>query len=244
MLAPVMNQDPSRFSKQIQKMFGAIAPRYDLLNCLLSCGRDKYWRKVAVNSLAPKPGDRFLDLATGTADVALEIADRDPSNIKVVGVDFSYEMLALGKVKIRARNLEKSIELQSGAAENLAFANGTFNGIITAFGIRNFSDIDRGLQEMWRVLKLKGKVVILEFSLPNNILFKMAYRIYFDFILPMIGRIVSGHQSAYSYLPQSVWEFPSPSEFVQMMKDNGFQDVAFKNLTFGIATVYTGHKYA
>lgn len=225
-------------------MFSAIAPRYDLLNSLLSCGRDKYWRKVAVNSLSPKSGDRFLDLATGTADVALEIADRDPMNIKVIGVDFSYEMLALGKKKIQAKNLGKVIGLQTGIAENLAFANGSFNGIITAFGIRNFSDIDRGLQEMWRVLNRKGKIVILEFSLPELPLLKLAYRIYFNFILPLVGKIISGHQSAYSYLPESVKEFPTPTEFAQVMKNNGFQNVAFKNLTFGIATIYTGYKYA
>ncbi len=239
-----MNHDPALFSKQIQKMFSAIAPHYDLLNCLLSCGRDKYWRKVAVNSLSPQSGDRLLDLATGTADVALEIADREPLNIKVVGVDFSHEMLVLGKKKIHAKNMDKVIGLQSGIAENLPFANGSFNGIITAFGIRNFSNIDRGLQEMWRVLKLKGRIVILEFSLPDNPFFKLAYRIYFDYILPMVGKALSGHQTAYSYLPESVWEFPSPPEFVQVMKNNGFQDVAFKNLTFGIATVYTGYKYA
>lgn len=238
-----MNQDPAVFSKQIQKMFNAIAPRYDFLNRLLSCGRDSYWRKVAVNSLAPKPGDVLLDLATGTADVALEIASRDPLNIKVVGVDFSVEMLELGKQKVRAGKLEKTIDLQSGVAEHLAFPNGTFNGIITAFGVRNFSNIEQGLQEMWRVLKSKGKIVILEFSLPENYAFKFIYRVYFDFFLPCIGRAVSGHHSAYAYLPRSVREFPSPPEFVRIMEKNGFKNVAYTNLTFGIATVYTGCKH-
>lgn len=238
-----MNQDPALFSKQIQKMFSAIAPRYDLLNSLLSCGRDKYWRKIAVNSLSPQSGDRLLDLATGTADVALEIAGRDLLNLNVIGVDFSFEMLQLGRKKIHAKKMEKIIRLQSGTAEHLAFANGTFNGIVTAFGIRNFSNIDCGLQEMWRVLKRKGKIVILEFSLPENIFFKSAYRIYFDHLLPWVGKYLSGHQTAYSYLPKSVWEFPSPTEFAQVMQKNGFQDVAFQNLTFGIATVYTGYKH-
>ena len=237
-----MNQALPVFSP-IQKMFDAIAPRYDFLNCLLSCGRDRYWRKVAVNLLSPKPGDMLLDLATGTADVALEIANRDALNIKVVGVDFSCEMLELGKMKVRAGNMEKVVDLKTGVAEHLDFASGTFNGIITAFGVRNFSNIEQGLQEMWRVLKSDGRVVILEVSLPQKPFCKWAYHLYFDFFLPLIGRIVSGHHSAYSYLPNSVSEFPCPQEFVRILEKNGFEDVAYKNLTFGVATIYTGFKY-
>ncbi len=225
-------------------MFGAIAPKYDFLNRALSCGRDRYWRKTAVDALSPRPGDRCLDIATGTADVALEIASRDPGNIQVVGVDFSPQMLRLGNRKIRARNLERSIKLQQGMAETLAFANGSFHGIVTAFGIRNFSDRQKGLEEMWRVLKSKGRVVILEFSLPENPLLNLIYRLYFEYLLPWIGRMVSGHRSAYSYLPRSFGDFPGPQEFVLMMKKTGFQDVAYRNLSFGIATVYTGIKYA
>lgn len=239
-----MRKDPAVFSRQIQNMFGSIAPKYDFLNRLLSCGRDRYWRKEAVDSLAPKAGDRCLDVATGTADVALEIASRDPMNIKVVGVDFSYKMLELGRRKIRARNLERAIDLQTGIAERLAFANGSFNGVITAFGIRNFSDMEKGLAEMRRALKPKGKVVILEFSFPSNPFLGLIYRLYFDFLLPLVGRKLSGHRSAYSYLPRSVGEFPSPPAFVGVMEKAGFENVAYKNLTFGIATIYTGFKYA
>ncbi|MBI4382408.1 MAG: bifunctional demethylmenaquinone methyltransferase/2-methoxy-6-polyprenyl-1,4-benzoquinol methylase UbiE [Nitrospinae bacterium] len=239
-----MNKSHADFSRQIQNMFGAIAPKYDFLNRALSCGRDRYWRRKAVDALAPRPGDRCLDIATGTADVALEIASRDPGNIRVVGVDFSSQMLELGSRKVRARNMERSIALQQGMAESLAFANGSFHGIVTAFGIRNFSDREKGLKEMWRVLKSKGRVVILEFSLPANPVLGLLYRLYFERLLPWIGRRVSGHRSAYSYLPRSVGEFPGPREFVLMMKKTGFQDVAYRNLTFGIATVYTGFKYA
>lgn len=237
-----MNEDPAPFL-QIQRMFSAIAPRYDFLNRLLSCGQDQYWRKAAVNCLAPKAGDYFLDLATGTADIALEIAARDPLNIKVVGVDLSYAMLQLGKKKIRSRNLEKTINLQTGVAEHLAFADKTFDGVISAFGVRNFSNIERGLQEMLRVLKSKGRIVILEFSLPKNPLLSAGYRVYFDYFLPLIGRAVSGHHFAYRYLPESVSAFPSPSEFIKVMESNGFENVMYKNLTLGIATIYTGYKH-
>lgn len=237
-----MNEDPAPFL-QIQRMFSAIAPRYDFLNRLLSCGRDQYWRKVAVDCLEPKAGDYFLDLATGTADIALEIAARNPLNIRVAGVDLSYPMLQMGKKKIRAQSLEKAINLQTGVAEHLAFADRTFNGVISAFGVRNFSNIERGLQEVLRVLKSRGKIVILEFSLPKNPLFKTCYRIYFDYLLPLIGRAVSGHHFAYRYLPESVSAFPSPPEFIKVMENNGFENVTHKNLTFGIATIYIGYKH-
>ncbi|MFQ5717807.1 MAG: bifunctional demethylmenaquinone methyltransferase/2-methoxy-6-polyprenyl-1,4-benzoquinol methylase UbiE [Nitrospinales bacterium] len=235
-------EQPSSFSKEIQAMFTAIAPRYDFLNGALSFGRDRYWREFAVDALAPQAGERFLDVATGTADVALEIASRHPTSIKVSGVDFSRRMLQLGQRKVCGKNLDSAIGLQSGNAENLPFADNSFHGAICAFGVRNFADVRQGLSEMWRTLKPGGKAVILEFSMPRNFAFKWVYRFYFGFVLPFIGRIISGHQIAYSYLPRSVSDFPGPSEFREMMEESGFKNVTSKDLTFGIATVYAGLK--
>jgi len=224
-------------------MFTAIAPRYDLLNRLLSGGRDRYWRRMAVDGLSPEAGGRYLDLATGTADVALEIAGRHPGKVKVVGVDFSHKMLLLGKRKILAENLQQAIDLQTGSAEHLAFSDFSFHGVISAFGVRNFADIERGLQEMWRVLKSGGRIVILEFSMPGHPVFKRIYRFYFESLLPRLGALVSGHNRAYSYLPESVNRFPDPGGFVSILERAGFRNVHSRGLTCGIVTVYTGWKH-
>jgi demethylmenaquinone methyltransferase/2-methoxy-6-polyprenyl-1,4-benzoquinol methylase len=231
------------FSRQIQSMFGAVAPKYDFLNWLLSAGRDQYWRKVAVNLLAPNHGERFLDLATGTGDIALEIASRHPSKVKVMGIDFSGPMLKLGQQKIKSKNLEASISLQKGCGESLPFADDSFHGVITAFGIRNFSNPQRSLMEMHRVTKNNGKLVILEFSHPSNAILGAMYQFYFHFLLPLVGKIISRHNSAYHYLPQSVAQFPMRAEFALLMKKAGFKDVAHRDLTFGIVTLYQGKKY-
>ena len=238
-------EDPVSFSHGIQRMFSDIAPRYDFLNGLLSCRRDRYWRKEAVRALSPQAGGTWLDLATGTGDIALEIASRGNSgHFRVSGVDFSVDMLALASKKIRARGLQKVIALKAGAAENLAFRDKSFNGVVTAFGIRNFSDVEKGLREMKRVLKLRGKLVILEFSFPTNTALRLAYRLYFDLMLPLIGRVVSGHSDAYGYLSRSVSTFPERDDFVRIIEKAGFEDVNYRDLTFGIVTLYTGIKNA
>jgi demethylmenaquinone methyltransferase / 2-methoxy-6-polyprenyl-1,4-benzoquinol methylase len=231
------------FSRQIQSMFGAVAPKYDFLNRLLSAGRDQYWRKVAVNLLAPNHGERFLDLATGTGDIALEIASRHPSKVKVMGMDFSGPMLKLGQQKIKSKNLEASISLQKGCGESLPFADDSFHGVITAFGIRNFSNPQNSLMEMHRVTKNNGKIVILEFSHPSNAILGAMYQFYFHFLLPLVGKTISQHNSAYHYLPQSVAQFPMRADFALLMKKAGFKDVTHHDLTFGIVTLYQGKKY-
>jgi len=231
------------FSRQIQSMFGAVAPKYDFLNRLLSAGRDQYWRKIAVDTLSPNRGERFLDLATGTGDIALEIASRHPAQVKVMGIDFSGPMLELGRKKIETKNLGKSIPLQKGCGESLPFADDSFHGVITAFGIRNFSDPHRSLMEMHRVTKTDGKVVILEFSHPGNAVLGAMYQFYFHFLLPWVGNIISRHNSAYHYLPQSVSQFPMRDDFALLMEKAGFQDVTHRDLTFGIVTLYQGKKY-
>ena len=228
------------FSRQIQKMFGAVAPRYDLLNCLLSAGRDRYWRKVAVNRLALRPGDRVLDLAAGTVDVALEIAKRPISQIQVAACDFSLPMLRLGQKKIKLK--QSPIFPICGDGLRLPFRDQFFSAVICAFGIRNFSDVPAGLNEVARVLDAGGRVVILEFSLPRFAILKFFYKLYFNTILPLLGRMVSGHQTAYTYLPQSVAGFFAESEFAALMQEAGFGNIKIKNLTLGVVTIYYGFK--
>lgn len=238
-------EDPVSFSKGIQKMFSDIAPRYDFLNALLSCRRDRYWRKSAVDELSLRKGGVWLDLATGTGDVALEITSRIVrENVKVVGVDFSRKMLVLAAGKIRARNMQTAIDLLAGAAENLALRDDSFNGAVTAFGVRNFSDAERGLREIWRVLKSNGELVILEFSFPANPVLRLGYRLYFDWLLPFVGKIVSGHSNAYGYLSRSVSAFPERNDFARIIENAGFTDVTYRDMTFGIVTLYTGRKDA
>jgi len=236
-------KDPAGFSRQVCNMFSAIAPRYDLLNRLLSLGLDRVWRKKAVDVLAPEADQCYLDIATGTGDVALEIAGRPISPpLHIVGMDFSPKMLELAKKKVRHQKLESTIQMEEGTAESMPFEESRFQGTITAFGVRNFADVEQGLKEMWRVLQPGGKTVILEFSHPQNPILKFLYCLYFDRILPLIGKMISRHPDAYSYLPQSVGRFPVREEFVGYLEGAGFQNISYSDLTLGIVTLYTGTK--
>ena len=236
-------ETPATSNRQVQKMFSDIAPRYDLLNRLLSCGQDQYWRKRAVTRLSPQSGERFLDIATGTADVALEIIRNVPKGaVQVVGMDFSEKMLELARQKIDSLDKANSIQLECGSAESLPFEDNSFDGTTTAFGIRNFSDIGRSLREMHRVLKPGGRCVILEFSLPRNSILNALYRFYFEWLLPKVGRLISKHPSAYTYLPETVAAFPVRKEFSSLMQQAGFMNVTYKELTLGIVILYTGIK--
>ncbi len=236
-------ETPATSNRQVQKMFSDIAPRYDLLNRLLSCGQDQYWRKRAVTRLSPQSGERFLDIATGTADVALEIIRNVPKGaVQVVGMDFSEKMLELARQKIDSLDKANSIQLECGSAESLPFEDNSFDGTTTAFGIRNFFDIGRSLREMHRVLKPGGRCVILEFSLPRNPILNALYRFYFEWLLPKVGRLISKHPSAYTYLPETVAAFPVRKEFSSLMQQAGFMNVTYKELTLGIVILYTGIK--
>jgi demethylmenaquinone methyltransferase / 2-methoxy-6-polyprenyl-1,4-benzoquinol methylase len=240
-----LNQDFNAQSDKenpIQKMFNAVAPRYDLINCLLSAGCDSYWRKKAVRELEPIANKFFLDVATGTAEIALELSLKDKS--QVIGIDFSAAMLELANNKVLDRNMQSFVKLFLGTAENLPFKSNSFDGVVSAFGVRNFSDIYDAIAEVYRVLKPKGKIVILEFSFPQNGFLQWFYRFYFENILPVIGRWISGHKNAYSYLPDSVDNFPKGKAFTSILKEVGFESVEFKELTFGITTIYTGFKNA
>ncbi len=238
-------ETPATLNRQVQKMFSDIAPRYDLLNRLLSCGQDQYWRKRAVTRLSPQAGERFLDIATGTADVALEIIRKVPQDaVQIVGIDFSEKMLELAQQKVDSQGKVHSIQLESGSAESLPFEDNSFDGTTTAFGVRNFSDVGQSLREMYRVLKPGGRSVILEFSLPKNSILNTLYRFYFEVLLPKVGRLISKHPSAYTYLPETVAAFPVRKEFSSLMQKAGFTNVTYKELTFGIVILYMGVKQA
>ena len=227
--------------EKIQQMFGAIAPRYDFLNRLLSFGIDRRWRTKAVSLLKYREGSRILDVATGTGDVALEIALRTPDSVKITGADFCKEMIDLGVVKVAASPYASRIELKVAPCEDLPFADDTFDSITIAFGIRNVVDRKLGLAEMWRVLRPGGRMVILEFSTPSSLLFRQLYYFYFRRLLPVVGGLFSRY-NAYKYLPDSVLEFPSQEEFSRMIAETGFRNVKLHELTFGIATIYVGEK--
>jgi len=227
----------------IQSMFNTIAPRYDLLNRLLSMGIDRRWRRFAVRQLELKEGARFLDIATGTGDVALEIASQTPDSVEIVGEDFTQGMLVLGRAKVAASPYRQRIRLANASCEAIPHPGQTFDGITIAFGIRNVIDRELGLREMVRVLKPGGRAVILEFSHPRNRFFQNVYYFYFKHILPFIGGLLS-KRSAYQYLPDSVLEFPDQEAFERMMREAGFEQVRSHPLTGGIATVFVGSRPA
>lgn len=227
---------------KIQTMFSTIAHRYDLLNRVLSLGIDRYWRRFAVNQLPKVEKPFFLDVATGTGGVAIEIAKKYSPNVKVVGVDFSDKMLEIGKKKVRRAGYQNRIELRPGDVTSLPFEDNTFDAAIIAFGIRNVQDHKQGIKEMRRVVKNNGKVVILEFTSTQNRFLKAPYCFYITKILPFIGEIVSGKKGAYKYLPSSMLDFPSPEEFKKTMEEAGLQGVKYYKLTFGITAVHVGDK--
>jgi demethylmenaquinone methyltransferase/2-methoxy-6-polyprenyl-1,4-benzoquinol methylase len=227
--------------EKIQQMFGAIAPRYDFLNRLLSFGIDRRWRRRAVRLLKYREGSRILDVATGTGDVALEIARRTPASVKITGADFCREMVELGEVKVSVSPYAGRIDFKVAPCEDLPFADNTFDSITIAFGIRNVVDRKLGLAEMWRVLSPGGRMIILEFSTPRSMLFRQIYYFYFRRLLPVVGGLFSRY-NAYKYLPDSVIEFPTHEEFSLMISEAGFRNIHIRELTFGIATIYIGEK--
>ena len=227
--------------QQVWEMFDRIAHRYDLLNRLLSFGRDVSWRKQVVRHLPPGAGLRVLDLATGTADVLIALA-RSGRLAAGVGLDRSAGMLALGVRKIRDRGLADRLSLVQGDAVNLGLRANAFDAVTMAFGIRNVTDMDAGLREMLRILTPGGRALILEFSLPGNRAFRGVYLAYFRHVLPRIGGLLSGDAHAYRYLNQTVETFPYGEAFCEHMRRAGFHRVAARSLTFGIATLYAGEK--
>lgn len=234
-----MDKSPDR----IAGMFDAIAPRYDLLNRLLSAGIDQRWRARAVRSLALTGRETLIDVCAGTADVALEAVGRTPAGAaRAVGVDFAGAMLALGLKKVAARGLLQRVTLVRGDALRLPIATGSADAATVAFGIRNVSDTAAGCVELARVLRPGGRLAILEFGVPRVPGLSGLYRWYFSAVLPRIGRAISGHSAAYSYLPASVGTFTTPPEFVAMLERAGFEDVCADPLTLGIVYLYSARR--
>jgi len=221
-------------------MFDNISHRYDFLNHFLSMGIDRAWRKKAINLLRPSNPRQLLDVATGTGDFALQALSLNPD--KITGVDISEGMLQVGRKKMQERRVADKIVLELADSENLPFPENKFDAVTVAFGVRNFEHLERGLEEIFRVLKPGGLAVILEFSRPRKFPFKQAYNFYFKFILPKIGRIVSSDKTAYTYLPESVEAFPDGEDFLRILRDIGYKQTQCRSLTFGISSIYTGTK--
>lgn len=227
---------------RIAGMFDAIAPRYDLLNRVLSAGLDVRWRIRAIRSLALRGGETLLDLCTGTADLAIAATGAPHAAARVVGVDFSGEMLRQGAVKLRARGLDARVHLVLGDAMRIPLQDGSVDGAMVAFGIRNVQEPDVTFGEVMRVLRPGGRFAILEFGLPRMAVVRPAYLFYFRHILPRIGGLVSGHSSAYTYLPASVGTFPEPAILMSQLENAGFSDVRAVPLTFGVVYLYSAAK--
>lgn len=227
--------------EKVEQMFDSIAGRYDFLNHFLSLGTDRWWRRRAINIIGKnmQPG-RILDVATGTGDLAIASLSLNP--VRVTGIDISDRMLELGRKKISEMHLDDKIELLRGDSEEINFADETFDVVMAAFGVRNFEHTLAGLTEMFRVLKPRGMIMILEFSKPSLFPFKQVYNFYFTVVLPQIGKRVSGDQNAYSYLPQSVMSFPDNEAFLKLLREAGFVSEKQKKLSGGIASVYYGFK--
>jgi demethylmenaquinone methyltransferase/2-methoxy-6-polyprenyl-1,4-benzoquinol methylase len=226
-------------NRHIGNMFSSIASRYDFLNRLLSLGVDRSWRRLAVAETVPSAGGRFLDVATGTADMALEILRRKGPGAYVAGVDLSVEMMRVGQEKCARARRSRGAAFLRAPAECLPFRDASFDSACVAFGIRNVADRERGLREMCRAVRHGGRVVVLEFSSPPGTFFGALYRFYFKSVLPRIGGIFS-RGSAYAYLPESVLAFPEPPAFADMMRAAGCASVTHRPLTFGIVTLYVG----
>jgi len=225
--------------EHVAAMFDDIAPKYDFLNHFLSLGIDKLWRKKLVKLLKKQLPTNVLDIATGTGDLALTIY-KCAKPEKIIGVDISEQMLQYGREKIEKKNLQNIITLQYGDSENLDFADNSFDAVTVAFGVRNFENLEKGLSEMCRVLKPGGMVYILEFTMPKCFPFKQLYHFYFFKVLPLIGRLFSGNNHAYSYLPQSVEQFPHNKAMLNKLNDAGFNGTKYVILTCGIAAIYVG----
>lgn len=225
----------------IRKLFDNIAPDYDRLNHLLSLNIDKGWRKKAVRELVDTTSPlNVLDVACGTGDFTIEIAQKVPHGSMVTGIDLSEGMMKIGREKIASVGVKA--EMIQGDCEALTFGDETFDRISVGFGVRNFEHLDLGLKEMCRVMKRDGKLVVLELSIPSNGFIRWCYKLYFLKILPAIGGMISGDRGAYEYLPASVLRFPAPDKFISMMKEAGFTKVSHKALTFGICRMYIGQK--
>ena len=226
---------------QVTKMFDKIAPYYDYLNRLLTVGIDTIWRSKAIEVMSTGNPKQILDIATGTADLAIEAAKKlNPDH--VTGMDISKEMLAIGSKKVFNKKLNDIITLELGDSESLKYEDNSYDLVSSAFGVRNFQDLKKGLSEMYRVLSPGGQIVVLEFSRPKKFPIKQAFNLYFKNILPLIGKIKSKDDKAYKYLYESVQVFPDYNRFTDILDQIGFKESKWSSLSFGICTIYSATK--
>tara|TARA_B100000768_G_scaffold165760_1_gene168567 strand:+ start:121 stop:879 length:759 start_codon:yes stop_codon:yes gene_type:complete len=248
-ITPYSAPDEESKKEQVARMFDNIAHSYDFLNHLFSFGIDVLWRKKSIRILKQHlaksdaaVGSKIMDMATGTADFAIEAVRMGLNDIHITGVDISPGMLDVGRQKIRKRGWDDRIELMEGDSANLPFQTGTFDAFTVAFGVRNFEYLDRGLAEMHRTLKPGGLGIVLEFSKPRRFPMKQLFAFYFRFVMPTIGKLVSKDAAAYTYLPESVQAFPEGDKFMKIMESCGYKNCECIALTGGIASIYTGIK--
>ncbi|WP_299976269.1 bifunctional demethylmenaquinone methyltransferase/2-methoxy-6-polyprenyl-1,4-benzoquinol methylase UbiE [Desulfobacula sp.] len=225
----------------VKDMFDRIAPKYDFLNRLLSMRQDIAWRTQMVKAANLQKNSRVLDVACGTCDVALEVSSQLMGHPQIFGLDFSFGMLRLGKQKLINQD-KKNIIILNADALNLPFQHNIFDAVFIAFGIRNIMDRQRAIKEFFDALKSGGRLAVLELTTPEKGILRSFYLLYFQKILPMIGSFFSKDNNAYSYLPDSVLKFPTPLEFSKIMKQAGFKNIRFKQMTFGIVTLFVGNK--
>lgn len=226
--------------KQVEQMFDNISENYDGLNRVISLGTDVKWRKKVVAMVAATQPESILDIATGTGDLAIQMAPTGAK--KIVGLDISEGMLKVGRKKIAEKNLDSRIDMIQGDSEDLPFENSSFDAITVAFGVRNFENLEKGLEEIYRVLKPGGIFVVLETSVPTKFPYKQGYRLYSNFILPVIGKIFSKDKNAYSYLSESAANFPYGLAFNNILEKIGFINVKDLPQTFGVSTIYVASK--
>ena len=239
-VVPYSDKDTSK-GAQVEQMFDEIAPQYDLLNHLLSMGIDKSWRKKGIQSLKEINPQNILDIATGTGDLAIQAYPiLQPQHI--LGIDISEGMMNVGRKKVKAEGLSEKIRFEWQNCTDLQLESGSFDAAMVAFGVRNFEDLDKGLREILRVLRPGGKLMILELSTPEHFPMKQGYLVYSKLIIPLIGKLVSKSKVAYSYLPKSISAFPQNKIMKAILEENGFTNVEYKKLTFGICTLYTAKK--
>lgn len=226
--------------EQVTKMFDTISKNYDGLNRVISFGIDIKWRKRVVEILKKKKPHSILDIATGTGDLAINLIETGAK--KIVGLDISPGMLEVGQHKVTAKKLNETIKMIVGDSENLPFENNSFDAVTVAFGVRNFETLDKGLAEIYRVLKPTGTFVVLETSVPTKTPFKQGYRFHCNYILPIVGRLFSKDRSAYTYLSESASVFPHGENFNNILRKIGFIEVENKPQTFGVASIYSATK--
>ncbi len=237
-VTPYQNNDTKK--EQVAQMFDNISNRYDLLNSILSFGTHKGWRKKCVKLLSKNNPKIILDVATGTADFAIECTKLNPD--KIIGIDISEGMMKFGREKIKEKSLNNLIFLEYGNAETVTYPNNSFDAIVVGFGVRNFQNLEIGLTNLLRILKPGGQLVILEFSYPKNYLVKAFYSFYFSYVTPLIGRIFSKDKRAYSYLMKSVKAFPNNEDFVNILNKLNYKNTSYKTLSLGVAAIYCGVK--